>query len=72
MFSSGQLELHSYHQRLFPSKYVLYAWQVMHLSFNVIDVVRAKLLPCQPVLPCFSDTDHCDKKYKAADMLQHF
>lgn len=46
MFSSGQLELCRYHHKLFPSRYVLYAWQIMHLAFNVIDVVGAKLLPC--------------------------
>lgn len=50
MFSSGQLELCRYHHKLFPSRYVLYAWQIIHLAFNVIDVVGAKLLPCQP---CF-------------------
>lgn len=44
----------------------------IHLASNIIDVIGAKLLPCQPVLRCFSDAGHCDKKCKAADMLQHF
>lgn len=55
MFSSGQLELHCLHHKLFPSKYVHYAWQITHVPSNIIDVVREELLPGQPVLPCFSD-----------------